>query len=203
MLRVENLRYRYEDRLFEFNLEAKKGEITAILGKSGAGKSTLLSLIAGFLEPISGDIFIDEKSIVNLPPYKRPLSILFQENNLFSHLRLYENIALGINPKLKLSPKEKEFVSKMATSLGIGDLLHRLPSEISGGQKQRAALCRAMVRKRDVLLLDEPFSALDYELKDEMLELVLDLSKKENMAILMVTHFEEDVKKVASKSIKI
>lgn len=203
MLKVDNLKYKYENDIFEFNLEAKAGEITAVLGKSGAGKSTLLSLIAGFLEPFDGEIYINEKSITKLPPFKRPLSILFQENNLFSHLSIYENIALGVSPKLKLSQIDKELIEKTAEDLGIKDLLKRLPNQISGGQKQRAALCRAIVRKKEVLLLDEPFSALDYELKNEMLEIIHKLCKKENIAVLMVTHFEEDAQKVASKSIRI
>ncbi len=201
MLVVENLRYDYEEMKMDFNFEAKKGEIVAILGKSGAGKSTLLSLIAGFLTPISGDIKIDNNSILNEPIHKRDISILFQENNLFAHLNLYQNIALGINPKLKLSEIEKQNLENLAKKLQINSLLKQLPHEVSGGQKQRVALCRTILRKKSILLLDEPFSALDESLRNELLYLIKEICIKENLCVLMVTHNKNDAKKVASKTL--
>ncbi len=199
MLKIENLKYEYENMKFHFNLEAKNGEITAILGKSGSGKSTLLSLIAGFISPISGDIKLNNSSIVKQEIHKRDLSILFQENNLFAHLSLYDNIALGINPKLKLNELEKQELEKIAKKFQIDTILSHLPSEVSGGQKQRAALCRTILQKKSLLLLDEPFSALDKELKDELLEEIKQIAIKNNLAVLMVSHSLEDAKKVASK----
>ncbi len=198
MLKVKNLKYEYENIKFNFDFEAKAKEITAILGKSGAGKSTLLSLIAGFTTPISGDIKINNESILSQEIHKRDLSMLFQENNLFAHLNLYDNIALGINPKLKLDEKQKQDLKNLAKKFQIDTLLSHLPSEVSGGQKQRAALCRTILRKKSLLLLDEPFSALDKELKDELLEEIKDIAIKENLCVLMVSHSLEDAKKIAS-----
>ncbi|MBS9778736.1 MAG: thiamine ABC transporter ATP-binding protein [Campylobacteraceae bacterium] len=198
MLKVKDLRYDYEDFKMHFDFEAKNGEITAILGDSGAGKSTLLSLIAGFITPLSGDIYIDGESILSQAIHKRDISILFQENNLFAHLNLFDNIALGINPKLKLNHSQEKLLLSLAESFQIKELLTHLPSEVSGGQKQRAALCRTILRKKSILLLDEPFSALDESLKDELLILIKGICEKENLCVLMVTHSVSDAKKVAS-----
>ncbi len=203
MLEVKKLRYNYEDQEFAYDLVACRGEITVVLGKSGSGKSTLLSLIAGFIAPENGDILFDGCSLLDIPTHLRPLSILFQENNLFSHLSLYDNIALGLSLDLKLDAQQKELLNLWAKELEISELLKRFPDEVSGGQKQRAALCRALVRKSPLLLLDEPFSALDKELKLSILELTKKLSQKENLCVLMVSHDEEDVARVGGKYIRI
>ncbi len=203
MLVVKNLTYEYKNETFRFNFSANCGEVTAIEGKSGAGKSTLLSLIAGFLKPNSGDILLFEKSIVNKPIDKRDLSILFQDNNLFEHLNLYNNIALGINPKLKITSSQKKEIISQCKKFEIEKYLDKLPSQVSGGQKQRAALCRTILRKKRILLLDEPFSALDKKLKDELLLQIKDITKEQNICTIMVTHFKEDALKIASKIITI
>lgn len=203
MLNISQITYQYEKESFCFDFVAQRGEITAVLGKSGAGKSTLLSLIAGFLRPTSGDILVDNVSILAQEIYERDISILFQQNNLFEHLNIFENIALGINPKLKLTPLQSDKLKKLAIAFEIDHLLAKLPSQISGGQKQRASLCRTMLRKKSILLLDEPFSALDKSLKDELLINVANMTKNENICTIMVTHFKEDALKVASKIITI
>ncbi len=138
-----------------------------MLGPSGAGKSTLLNLIAGFLPPASGSLRINGEVHNATPPAQRPVSMLFQENNLFNHLTVRQNISLGIHPGLKLSREEQAQVAAMAGQMGIDALLERLPGELSGGQRQRAALARCLVRQQPVLLLDEPFSALDPALRQE------------------------------------
>lgn len=203
MLIVKELIYKYENDDFYFDFEAKNGQITAILGKSGAGKSTLLSLIAGFLKPLKGDILVDGESIVKKEIHKRDISILFQQNNLFEHLNLYENIALGFNPKLKLTSQQIHDLNQLAKKFEIEHLLKKLPNQVSGGQKQRAALCRTILRKKSILLLDEPFSALDKELKDELLVQIKDITKDNNISTLMVTHFNEDALSVASRTLTI
>ncbi len=203
MLKIENINYKYENMNMCFNFDAYKGEVTAILGQSGAGKSTLLSLISGFISPHLGDIKIDGKSILKQEIHQRDVSILFQENNLFAHLNLHDNIALGVNTKLKLNKNEEKELYNLAKKFQIENILYQLPSEVSGGQKQRAALCRTILREKSVLLLDEPFSALDEELKDELLSLIKELSEKQNLCVLMVTHSKDDAKKVASKIITI
>ncbi len=203
MLEIKNLTYEYQNEKFCFNFNAKCGQVTAIQGKSGAGKSTLLSLMAGFLKPSDGDILLFEKSLIDKRIDKRDLSILFQDNNLFEHLSIYDNIALGINTKLKITPVQKDEILAQCKKFEIQNLLNKLPSEVSGGQKQRAALCRTILRKKKILLLDEPFSALDKKLKDELLMQILQITKEQDICTIMVTHFKEDALKIASKIITI
>ncbi|MGP4879766.1 ATP-binding cassette domain-containing protein, partial [Klebsiella pneumoniae] len=117
--------------------------------------------IAGFLPPASGSLLINGEAHNATPPAQRPVSMLFQENNLFNHLTIRQNISLGIHPGLKLSREQQAQVTAIAGQMGIDALLERLPGELSGGQRQRAALARCLVRQQPVLLLDEPFSALD------------------------------------------
>lgn len=148
-----------------FTLAVERGERIAVLGPSGAGKSTLLNLIAGFLPPASGSIDIDGQPHTHTPPARRPVSMLFQENNLFNHLTIRQNIALGMHPGLKLNAEQTAHLRAIAEQMGIDAMLERLPGELSGGQRQRAALARCLVRKQPVLLLDEPFSALDPALR--------------------------------------
>jgi len=165
------------------------GEQVAILGPSGAGKSTLLNLIAGFLTPASGSLTIDGIDHTTTPPSRRPVSMLFQENNLFSHLTVAQNIGLGLNPGLKLNAAQQEKMHAIARQMGIDNLMARLPGELSGGQRQRVALARCLVREQPILLLDEPFSALDPALRQEMLTL------------LMVSHSVEDAARIATRSV--
>ncbi|UJF19144.1 thiamine ABC transporter ATP-binding protein [Vibrio sp. SS-MA-C1-2] len=198
MLAVKQLNYRYDDFVVDFDFTAKSGEITAILGSSGAGKSTLLGLLSGFIAPDSGKIEVSNRELSTLAPHKRPLSILFQEHNIFPHLTVFENIALGISPTLKLTEPQCELVKQAAESVSIEQYISRLPEQLSGGQKQRIALARAILRQRPLLLLDEPFSALDPALRNEMLSLVRQLAQQQKMVVLMVTHSPDDALKVAS-----
>ncbi|MUK47413.1 thiamine ABC transporter ATP-binding protein [Aliivibrio fischeri] len=198
MLRFSDVKYRYYTDLFEFDLNVEQGSVVAILGPSGAGKSTLLSLLAGFIEPENGDITIKNESQLSLAPHQRPLSMLFQEHNLFAHLSVAENIGLGINPNLRLNEKDKKRINDAARQVGVDDFLQRLPEQLSGGQKQRVALARCLVQQKPVLLLDEPFSALDPILREEMIVLIQALIKSEKLTVLMVTHSLQDAKALAS-----
>ncbi|MUK92424.1 thiamine ABC transporter ATP-binding protein [Aliivibrio fischeri] len=198
MLRFSDVKYRYYTDLFEFDLNVEQGSVVAILGPSGAGKSTLLSLLAGFIEPESGDITINNESQLSRAPHQRPLSMLFQEHNLFAHLSVAENIGLGIKPNLRLNEKDKKRINDAARQVGVDDLLQRLPEQLSGGQKQRVALARCLVQQKPVLLLDEPFSALDPILREEMIVLIQALIKSEKLTVLMVTHSLQDAKALVS-----
>ncbi|TPH10208.1 thiamine ABC transporter ATP-binding protein [Haemophilus haemolyticus] len=171
-----------------FNLNVKAGERVAIIGESGAGKSTLLNLIAGFEFPAQGEIWLNDKNHTRSAPYERPVSMLFQENNLFPHLTVQQNLALGLKPSLKLTALEQEKIEQVACSVGLGDYLQRLPNSLSGGQKQRVALARCLLRDKPILLLDEPFSALDQKLRVEMLALIAKLCDKKYLTLLLVTH---------------
>lgn len=198
MINFSHVQYHYQQQSFNFDLQVEQGSIVAILGPSGAGKSTLLNLLAGFITPTQGEITINHGSIITLSPYQRPLAILFQDNNLFTHLNAYDNIALGLHPGLKLDAQQKERLQSVAQQMQVQELLTRLPAQLSGGQKQRVALARCFVQDKPILLLDEPFSALDPLLRVTMLERVKALAQLENVTVLMVTHHISDALAVAS-----
>jgi len=198
MIKFSDVNYHYKEQSFHFNLTIEVGSVLAILGPSGAGKSTLLNLLAGFIEPSHGDIAINGSSILKQSPAKRPLSILFQDNNLFSHLTAYQNIALGLHPGLKLNDQQKQHLQTVSEQVEVDALLTRLPDKLSGGQQQRVALARCFVQNKPILLLDEPFSALDPVLRVNMLGRVKSLAQQQNVTVLMVTHDVSDALAVAS-----
>lgn len=203
MITLTNLTWLYHHLPMRFSLSMEAGERLAILGPSGAGKSTLLSLIAGFLESNSGSLLLEGKEHSHTPPAKRPVSMLFQENNLFPHLTVAQNIGLGIHPGLKLSHQQKQTLQEIARRVGLESCLQRLPAQLSGGQRQRTALARCLIRQQPLLLLDEPFSALDPALRKEMLQLVDDVCQERNITLLMVSHSIEDAARIAPRSILI
>tara|TARA_Y100001956_G_scaffold18386_1_gene17922 strand:- start:1614 stop:2318 length:705 start_codon:yes stop_codon:yes gene_type:complete len=198
MLSLSNVDYYYHNELFHFDVSIEQGAIAALMGPSGAGKSTLLALVAGFIEPVKGSICVKGEEIVGLPPYQRPFAMLFQEHNLFAHLTVRQNIGLGLHPGLKLSDAQQQQVKLAAKQVGVDGYLDRLPEQLSGGQRQRVALARCFVQPHPVWLLDEPFSALDPILREEMLALVAKLAKERNITVLMVTHHISDAKAIAS-----
>lgn len=201
MLKLIDITWLYHHLPMRFTLSVAHGEQIAILGPSGAGKSTLLNLIAGFLTPASGNMVINGEDHTTTPPSRRPVSMLFQENNLFSHLSVQQNIGLGLNPGLKLNASQREKILHIAQQMGIDSLLERLPGELSGGQRQRVALARCLVREQPILLLDEPFSALDPALRQEMLTLVAEVCREKQLTLLMVSHSVEDAARIAPRSI--
>ncbi|BBS35769.1 thiamine ABC transporter ATP-binding protein ThiQ [Enterobacter sp. LM3] len=203
MLKLIDVTWLYQHLPMRFTLSVHQGEMIAILGPSGAGKSTLLNLIAGFLQPASGSILIENGDHSHTPPAKRPVSMLFQENNLFTHLTVRQNIALGMDPGLKLNDAQRQKLEIIAAQMGITDLIDRLPGELSGGQRQRVALARCLVREQPILLLDEPFSALDPALRQEMLSLVKDVCQRQQLTMLMVSHSIEDAARIAPRSVVI
>ncbi len=194
MLFVEKLQTRRQGRLFEFSLQLQPGEIGLLLGRSGSGKSTLLEMLAGFLPISGGTLLADGQNIAALPPAQRPFTMLFQQNNLFEHLTVRQNIGLGLQPNLKLSKPEQQALLQAAERLQIGELLDRLPTSLSGGQQQRVALARCLVRRKPYLLLDEPFSALDPALRQEMMQEVRQLATEHNIGVLLVSHQPQEAK---------
>jgi thiamine transport system ATP-binding protein len=183
-----------------YSLKLEKQDSLGIIGPSGAGKSALLSLVAGFMKPKSGVIKIDSNEVTNFPPSKRPVTMLFQEHNLFSHLNVYQNVAIGINPSLILRDEELDIVSESLDRVGLKSFNKRYIYQLSGGQKQRVAIARSLVRKTPILLLDEPFSFLDPPLKIEMLDLVKGLQKEQKFTLIMVTHDFNDCLRICNKS---
>ncbi|TYA89375.1 thiamine ABC transporter ATP-binding protein [Aggregatibacter actinomycetemcomitans] len=188
MIRLDNV-FLADDALpMEFDLQVAAGELVAMVGPSGAGKSTLLNFIAGFVLPTRGEIWLNGENHTRSAPYKRPVSMLFQENNLFPHLTVQQNLALGLKTSLKLTALEQQQLAQVADAVGLGAFLSRLPNSLSGGQKQRVALARCLLRDKPILLLDEPFSALDPELRMEMLNLIDELCRSKHLTLLLVTH---------------
>lgn len=188
MIRLDNV-FLADDALpMTFDLQVVAGERIAIVGPSGAGKSTLLNLIAGFVLPTRGEIWLNGENHTQSAPYERPVSMLFQENNLFPHLTVQQNLALGLKTSLKLTALEQDQIEQVTDAVGLTSFLSRLPNSLSGGQKQRVALARCLLRDKPILLLDEPFSALDPELRLEMLNLIDELCHSKNLTLLLVTH---------------
>ncbi|MVA57900.1 ATP-binding cassette domain-containing protein [Agrobacterium vitis] len=195
---LANVQLRLGNQSFVFNDQIAAGKITAITGMSGSGKSTLLNLIAGFeMPPDQGRIWIGSEDITDLPPAKRPVSLVFQDHNLFAHLDLTTNIGLGIDPSLRLGAADRLAVSKALERVGLAGYDKRKPATLSGGEKQRAAFARALVRRKPVLLLDEPFAALDPGLRASMADLLLDLHRETGQSVLIVSHDPQDVKRLA------
>ena len=182
---------------FDFGVEA--GGIVALMGSSGSGKSTLLALIAGFETPLSGSIVIGGRDVTRLPPASRPVSMVFQENNLFAHLDVESNVGLGLSPSLRLGREERQRIEEALASTGLAGKAKRLPAELSGGERQRVALARALLRDRPVLLLDEPFASLGPALRSDMLALLAELHQRRGMTVLMATHQPEDARAVAGR----
>ncbi|MCG9584430.1 thiamine ABC transporter ATP-binding protein [Vibrio tubiashii] len=198
MLTLSNVDYYYHNELFHFDASISPHSIVALMGPSGAGKSTLLALVAGFIEPTEGTIEVEGSNIVGKEPHQRPFAMLFQEHNLFAHLTVRQNIGLGLHPGLKLTSEQQTLVEQASQQVGVEAYLDRLPEQLSGGQRQRVALARCFVQPHKIWLLDEPFSALDPILREEMLNLVSKLAKERNITVVMVTHHISDAKAIAS-----
>ena len=173
----------------------------AVIGPSGGGKSTLLSVIAGFLAPDRGRVMWCGRDLGPLSPGARPLSILFQDNNLFPHLTAAQNVGLGLRPDLRLSPGQHEQVAQAMQRVGLEGFEDRRPAALSGGQQSRVALARVLLRAQPLLLLDEPFAALGPALKAEMLALVRDLTAESGITLLMVTHDPADARAIAGQTV--
>ncbi len=177
---------------YHFNLTLQSGEILTLGGMSGAGKSTLLDLVAGFLQPASGSILLDGTEITHLAPAFRSVSILFQKNNLFEHLSVLQNVCLGINSKTKPTTHQKNLASQMLEKTGLGGYEARPAHSLSGGQMQRVALARELLRNSKLLLLDEPFSGLDDATKSEIVPLLKEIVESKDRAIILVSHDQTD-----------
>lgn len=171
-----------------------EGARLALIGPSGAGKSLFLGALAGFEHIVQGSVRVAGDDITEMPPAKRPVTLMFQDNNLFGHLDLRENVGLGRNPALRLDDRDRADIDAALAAVGLGELGHRLPKEVSGGQQSRAALARALIRNQKLLLLDEPFSALGPGLRREMLALVGRIQKDQNATLIYVTHNPEDAR---------
>ncbi|MEQ5834284.1 ATP-binding cassette domain-containing protein [Marinobacter sp. NFXS9] len=204
MLEFQDLSFRYPDtdRPLTFSGNVAPGQCLAVTGPSGCGKSTLLNLIAGFLSAGSGSLRWQAQDIQSLPPWDRPVTSVFQEDNLFDHLSVHDNLGLGIHPGLKLSREDKAAIDAMLDKVGLDGLARRVPTELSGGQRQRVAVARALLRGTPLLLLDEPFTGLDPDTRQTLRQLIRD-QRDQGTAIVLVSHDESDVESLADRHLRL
>ncbi len=173
-------------------LDIKEGEFFSLLGPSGCGKTTLLRMIAGFETPTNGKILIGGDDMLNVPPHKRPANMVFQNYALFPHLSTFNNVAFGLRSSKTPKGEIEQRVKTALELVRLGDYADRMPSQLSGGQQQRVALARAVVNRPKVLLLDEPLSALDVQIREEMQNELAQLQRQLNMTFVMVTHDQHE-----------
>lgn len=204
MLRADELVFAHPGQgvPYHFTLAAEPGEVTAISGASGSGKSTLLDLLAGFVRPTSGSLTLDGIDLLPLPPETRPVSLLSQADNLFEHLSAEDNARLGL-PHGTSREDGRESVAEALAEVGLAGFAQKSASTLSGGQKQRVALARTLLRARPVLLLDEPFSALDDETRKTTRELVGDLTQRHDWHTILVSHHADDIAALARRHYRI
>lgn len=197
MLSIDQLQFSYGPAApkYDFSLQVEAGEILGISGKSGSGKSTLLDLIAGFLRAQGGRLSLDKQDLTNLPTEARPISILFQKDNVFEHLTAQKNVELGLN-----TPKGAD---QLLAQVDLSGFEKSICAELSGGQQQRVALARTLGRDRPILLLDEPFSALDDQTADEMRQLVRQLVTQKKWHTILVSHHQKDLTELATRQLSL
>jgi putrescine transport system ATP-binding protein len=183
----------------DVSLKIYKGEIFCLLGASGCGKTTLLRMLGGFEIPSSGRIFIDGEDMTGVPPYERPVNMMFQSYALFPHMTVEQNVAFGLKQDGVAKTEIAERVATMLELVKLGGLGKRKPHQLSGGQKQRVALARSLVKRPKLLLLDEPLGALDKKLREHTQFELVSLQDKLGVTFIVVTHDQEEAMTLASR----
>lgn len=183
----------------DVNLQIYRGEFFSLLGSSGCGKTTLLRMLAGFETPTSGRIFIDGKDITDVPPYRRPINMMFQSYALFPHMNVIDNIAFGLKQEGMPADACKERVEEMLDLVQISALGQRKPHQLSGGQRQRVALARALAKHPRILLLDEPLGALDKKLREQTQFELVNIQERLGITFIVVTHDQEEAMTMSSR----
>lgn len=198
-LEVQNLRFTYETMKMRFDLTVERGAFLALIGPSGAGKSTLLNLIAGFERPEAGSIRLFGQEVTGLPPARRPVTTVFQDNNLFDHLDCGTNVRLGLLPGSIKSAAAHAAAAQALAQVDLEGFGTRPVRDLSGGQRQRVALARALVRAPTcpLLLLDEPFAALGPAQRREMLDLIEGLRQTHGLTVILVSHHPDEARHAA------
>ena len=205
-LELKNLSKKYGENTVvnNFNINVEKGELISILGPSGCGKTTTLRMIAGFIKPTEGHVFLSGEDITDFPPEIRPVSTVFQNYALFPHMTVYENIDYGLRYPLKVGEKlnkkqKKERMEKVLELINLKGLENRRIDQLSGGQQQRVALARSLVLEPKVLLLDEPLSNIDTKLRETVRNEIRKIQKKLGITMIFVTHDQEEAMSISDR----
>ncbi|MCS3838441.1 putative spermidine/putrescine transport system ATP-binding protein [Pseudomonas sp. JAI111] len=183
----------------DISLDIKDGEFLTFLGSSGSGKSTTLSMLAGFETPSSGEILVNGQSLVNVPPHKRDIGMVFQRYSLFPHLSVRDNIAFPLAIRKLPAAERERRVDAMLKLVQLEQFAHRRPSQLSGGQQQRVAIARALVYEPRILLMDEPLGALDKKLREDLQDELRQLHRRLGITIVYVTHDQEEAMRLSQR----
>ena len=201
LVKIDRVTKKFDETIAvdDVSLEIKKGEIFALLGGSGSGKSTLLRMLAGFERPTEGRIYLDGVDITDMPPYERPINMMFQSYALFPHMTVAQNIAFGLQqdkiPKAEIDAR----VAEMLKLVQMSQYAKRKPHQLSGGQRQRVALARSLAKRPKLLLLDEPMGALDKKLRSQMQLELVEIIERVGVTCVMVTHDQEEAMTMAER----
>lgn len=193
MLEVRRLSAQLGESYFHWDFQLPTGSLMAVVGASGLGKSTLLNVLCGLHSPSGGDLLWQGRTLLDQTVAQRPFGVLFQANNLFDHLSVELNLALGLNPSGRLNEQQQAQLHQAAQRFELHSLLTRRPDQLSGGQQQRVALARVFLQRKPVLLLDEPFSSLDPALRQEGLAWVRDIQREQRSTVILVTHHLDEM----------
>lgn len=201
LVSLRNLNKYYGDfaAVDDISLDIKDGEFLTFLGSSGSGKSTTLSMLAGFETPSSGEILVNGQSLVNVPPHKRDIGMVFQRYSLFPHLSVRDNIAFPLHIRKLDSAERERRVDAMLKLVQLEQFAHRRPSQLSGGQQQRVAIARALVYEPRILLMDEPLGALDKKLREDLQDELRQLHRRLGITIVYVTHDQEEAMRLSQR----
>ena len=201
LVSLRNLNKHYGDfaAVDNISLDIQNGEFLTFLGSSGSGKSTTLSMLAGFEQPTSGEILVNGKSLVNVPPHKRDIGMVFQRYSLFPHLSVRDNIAFPLAIRKLAAAEREERVDAMLKLVQLDQFAHRRPAQLSGGQQQRVAIARALVYEPRILLMDEPLGALDKKLREDLQDELRQLHRRLGITIVYVTHDQEEAMRLSQR----
>ena len=206
ILELKEIEFCYDSSikiLDKVNLKVDEGEVITIFGKSGIGKSTLLKIICGLLEAKSGKVYLDGKDITNIPANKRNIVMTLQDSYLFPHMTVEDNIGFSMKMHGKNKTEIKERVNERLNMIGLSGYEKKKPKELSGGEKKRVALARAIADYPRLILLDEPFTGLDEEIKTQILEIVKLLNRKYNTSLILITHDIHEAKTLSDRIIQL
>ena len=201
LVRIDRVTKKFDETVAvdDVSLTIRRGEIFALLGGSGSGKSTLLRMLAGFERPTEGRIYLDGQDITDLPPYERPINMMFQSYALFPHMTVEQNIAFGLRQDGLAKDAIRKRVGEMLEMVQLGRLAKRKPHQLSGGQQQRVALARSLAKGPKLLLLDEPMGALDKKLRSRMQLELVNIIETSGVTCVMVTHDQEEAMTMATR----